>query len=297
MLTPGNEHEGKLSVDAPVVRHRDVPLAFNRITNKMIAAGPFLLAAPMFIYPVLHFVYPAFVANIVPPWIPWHRFWTYFTAITIIAGGVSIISKKYAHLVAALLGTEILLFVILIHGPLLFHGPGNAWAESKMFGDFPSRIINAFKDFGLSGAVFIFAGTQSEKWKSSGRDWLLTIGRLIVVTSVAAFGGLHFVYPRFAPAIPPMQVDIQFPIPGHLVWVYTTAVALLLMSAAIAADWRTHEVAVALGFMMLAFDLVTWIPVFISHPMDMTGNWLKDLGIIGGVWVLANSGPKAVNSV
>jgi hypothetical protein len=34
-------------------------------------------------YPVLHCVYTDFVASIIPPWIPWHLFWIYFTAMTI----------------------------------------------------------------------------------------------------------------------------------------------------------------------------------------------------------------------
>jgi len=80
-----------------------------------INPGRFLLALPMLVYPVLHFVYTDFVASIIPPWIPWHLFWTYFTAVTIMAAGVAIVFKKHAQLAATLLGIEIFLFCALIH--------------------------------------------------------------------------------------------------------------------------------------------------------------------------------------
>ena len=66
---------GRIKETVSVVKHRSVgrfPLRF-------------LLALPMLAYLVLHFVYTDFVASIVPPWIPCHMFWTYFTAYAIFA--------------------------------------------------------------------------------------------------------------------------------------------------------------------------------------------------------------------
>jgi uncharacterized membrane protein len=251
----------------------------------------------MLVYPVLHFVYPDFVASIIPPWIPWHMFWTYFTAITIMAAGVSIVFRKHAQLAATLLGIEIFLFCALIHVFLIFHRPGDTWAERSMFGNLPSRLINAPKDLGLSGAVFIFAGTQSKAFRTSGRDNLLLFGRIIFSACIAAFGVLHFVYPAFAPGIPPMSADISFPIPGHLSWVYLTAVALLVSAACIATNKGARPAATLLGLTIVLFDLLTWVPVFTVHPIQMTGNWLKDLGIAGGAFILADSlaGKDAAN--
>jgi uncharacterized membrane protein len=255
-----------------------------------IKPGRFLLALPMLVFPVLHFVYTDFVASIIPPWIPWHLFWTYFTAITIFAAGVSIVCKRYAQLSAALLGIEIFLFCALIHVFLVFPSLGGAWAARPMFGDFPSRLMNFPKDLGMSGACFIFAGKQSEAFRKTGKDWLLTAGRLILALCIADFGVLHFVYPAFAPGIEPMSVSVPFPIPGHAFWVYLTGVALLILAASVAANWRIRETALVLGLMIVLFDLATWVPDFIAHPMDLTGNWLKDMGIAGGAFILADRG-------
>ena len=260
--------------------------AFSSVPPPLIdGVGRLLIALPMLVYPVLHFIYTDFVASIIPPWIPWHLFWTYFTALTIFAAGLAILFKKVAQLAAALLAVEILLFCLLIHLPLLFHSPANEWAHRQMFGDMPSRVNNAFKDFGLSGAVFLFAGAQSGRWRVSGRDSLSTFGLAIVSISIVGFAIVHFVNPAFAPGIPPMEVSIGFPLPAHLFWVYLSAIALLVLTIGLWVRSTSARAALILAVTILFFELLTWIPDFVAHPGGLVGNWLKDLGIIGGLMI------------
>jgi uncharacterized membrane protein len=261
--------------------------------DRFLKLGRFLLALPMLIYPVFHFLYGPGVAMIVPPWIPWRLFWTYFTGVTIIAAGFSILFKRHAHVPAILLGIEIFLFVMLIHVFLIFHKPGDAWAEHLLVNeDIPGELNNCFKDLGLSGAVFIFAGTQSGAWKTSARDSVFTLGRTILAICILAFGLLHFLYPAFAAGIQPMFESIAFPIPGHVFWVYLSGAAFLAGGIAILMDWQTRLAATSLGVMILFFDLFTWGPRFFAHPGDLAGNWLKDLGVAGGVLILAAALPS-----
>jgi uncharacterized membrane protein len=263
--------------------------------DKFLRLGRFLLTLPMLVFPVYHFIATAFVASLVPPWIPWHVFWTYFTGGTIFAAGVSILFKKHARVPAILLGIEIFLFVVLIHVFLIFHKPGDAWAERLLVEGFPGELNNCFKDLGLSGAVFIFAGTQSEAWRTSGRDVVFALGRTIVAVCIIAFGVLHFLYPAFAPGIPPMFESIAFPIPGHLFWVYSSGAALLAAGVCIFINRQTRLAATLIGIMILLFDLLIWGPRFFAKPGDLAGNWLKDLGIAGGILILAAALPKEIN--
>jgi uncharacterized membrane protein YphA (DoxX/SURF4 family) len=249
--------------------------------------GRLLLSLPMLIYPFFHFRFGPGVATLVPPWIPWHLFWTYFTAVTIFAAGVAILMNRHARLPAILLGTEILLFVALIHVFVLWQRPGDAWAAHPRFGDLPGRLNNAFKDFGLSGAVFIFAGTQAKALRAAGEDKFLTLGRIIVGVSITAFGVLHFIYPAFAPGIQPMFTTISFVLPGHVFWVYLTAATFLVCGVGILLNWQTRWCASVAGMVILVFDLLTWGPRFFAHPGELAGNWLKDLGIAGGALILA----------
>jgi len=265
--------------------------------DSFLKSGRFLLALPMLIFPILHFIYPSFVASIIPPWIPWHFFWTYFTALTILAAGIAIVIGKYEYVAALLLGTEIFLFVALIHVFLLFHKAGDAWAERPMFGEYPSRVINAFKDFGLFGAVFIFAGTKSQSWRNTRKDNSLVFGRTIVGISITAFGLLQFVYPGHGPGIPPMLNTVVFVFPGREFWAYTTGAALVIAGIFLVIGKETRNLTAYLGVLLLVFDLLVWVPQFFVNPADLYGNWLKDLGIIGGVLILAESLPKKPRTV
>ncbi|MGH9400842.1 MAG: hypothetical protein ACRD2P_01900, partial [Terriglobia bacterium] len=81
--------------------------AENSAARQFAHLGRFLLAAPMILFGVDHFIFAPFVATIVPPWIPWRLFWVYFCGVALFAAGLSIIVKRQAHLAAALLGTMI----------------------------------------------------------------------------------------------------------------------------------------------------------------------------------------------
>jgi uncharacterized membrane protein len=261
--------------------------------NRLPSWGRCLLALPMLVFPVFHFVDTSFVAALVPPWIPGRVYWTWFTGATIFAAGLAILFRKQLRLAATLLGVEILLFCLLIHGPILFR-PDNAWVrEIAGKEDLPARLNNAFKDLGMSGALFILAGGASNRWLSTRRDPLLDVGRAIFALCVAAFGVLHFVYPGFAPGIQPMYRTVAFPLPWGATWGFLTGAFFIVAAAAIAADRQAREAALWLGVVILAFDLLNWCPQFVANPGALAGNWLKDLGVAGGAWILADALAKA----
>jgi uncharacterized membrane protein len=257
--------------------------------NKILPAGRYLLAAPMLIYPFLHYIYPDGVASIVPPWIPWHLFWNYFTAIALQLAGLAIVIGKQVRLAAGLLGLEILLFTLNIHTFLLFPIPGIQWGLGDQFGTYGGRLNNCFKEVGMTGAAFMLAGMQSERWKTMGRDWLFTTGRYIFGIAITAFGLLHFIYPAFGPGLPPMKEEIGFILPGRLFWVYLTGAALLLGGLCILLNIRVRQVATWLGILFLLFDLLVWVCRFTEHPGELWGNWLKDIAIAGGAWILGEA--------
>jgi len=265
----------------------------NRAVDALLKSGRFLLALPMVIFGVEHFLFAGFVAMIVPPWIPWHFFWTYFVGIALIAAGIAIIVKREAWLAGFLLGAMILAFVVLIHSRLLTQMPGDLFAANPIFGPHPGRLNNACKDLGLSGAAFLFAGTQGETWGISGKDKVFTLGRVLFAIAVAALGVLHFVYPAFAPGVQPMSTAVAFPLPGQPVWSYLTGVAFLAAGTAIFLNSKIRLAATLLGILILLFGLIVWVPWLAAHPQDVAGgNYLKDMGLAGGALLLAGALPK-----
>ena len=267
----------------------------NKPMNIFLDSGRFLLALSMILFGIEHFVFAKFVATLVPAWIPWHLFWTYFVGIALIAAGFAICTKQQAYLAAALLGGMIFAFVLLCHIPIIarVHSDG----MSSLVGDLAGRLDNAAKDLALCGAAFLFAGTQSKRWFSSGNDPFFTLGRLLFGIPILAFGVLHFVYPAFGPGIAPMFTSVSFPIPGHLLWVYFTAVIFIATGICVLGNKKLRLAGTVLGAMILVFALLTWVPRFGAHPFEIVGNWLKDIGVAGGALILAASRKETVERI
>jgi uncharacterized membrane protein len=100
---------------------------------------------------VQHFVYADFVAQLIPAWMPAHRFWTYFTGTALVAGGIGINLPPTARVAAALSGLMIFLWIILLHIP-------RAMASRQDAGE----TAAIFEALALSGTAFLLAGIRTK---------------------------------------------------------------------------------------------------------------------------------------
>lgn len=81
-----------------------------------LAAG--LLGLFLVICGAQHFVYAGFVDTLVPAWIPPSpRFWTYFSAVALLAGGLGVWLPRTRWMAGLLAGVMIFLWVVLLHIP------------------------------------------------------------------------------------------------------------------------------------------------------------------------------------
>ncbi|WP_448702420.1 hypothetical protein ACFGVR_08715 [Mucilaginibacter sp. AW1-3] len=132
-----------------------LPKTGNSDTNifeKILPLGRFFFAITLFIFGIEHFVYPAFVATLVPNWIPFHLFWTYFAGLALIAAGLGIMFNFRLRLTANLLGTMLFLWVIVLHIPRAIADPhsgnGNEWTS-------------VFEALGFSAIAFLLAANPA----------------------------------------------------------------------------------------------------------------------------------------
>jgi uncharacterized membrane protein YphA (DoxX/SURF4 family) len=85
------------------------------------------------VFGIEHFVYPAFVATLVPAWIPGHLFWTYFAGVALIAGGIGMMVKSTTRIASLMVGIMIFLWLLMLHIPRAIADPrtglGNEWTS------------------------------------------------------------------------------------------------------------------------------------------------------------------------
>jgi uncharacterized membrane protein YphA (DoxX/SURF4 family) len=132
-------------------------LAQNTTRNWPIPLGRFLFAFSMIVFGAQHFMYAAFIATLIPAWIPAHLFWVYFTGTGFLVAGLSIATGILAPLASLGLGVMFLLWFLLLHAPRVAASPRN--------GD---EWTSAFVALAVSGGSFMLAaafGKPSRKEK------------------------------------------------------------------------------------------------------------------------------------
>ncbi len=95
----------------------DRPSAIATLTGKLSFLAWVFLGWFLLICGIQHFVYADFVDTLVPSWIPAPRFWTCFTGVALIAGGVGILIPRARSLAATWSGIMVFLWVVLLHIP------------------------------------------------------------------------------------------------------------------------------------------------------------------------------------
>ena len=115
--------------------------------DAFIKSGKYLLAIPMAIFGLFHFISGPAMAGMVPPAIPGGVLWVYLTGIALVAAAAAILSDKMAKLASVLLAALLLVFVLVIH------------LKGAMAGD-QAATASLLKDIAIAGGALVFAGTR-----------------------------------------------------------------------------------------------------------------------------------------
>ncbi len=92
-----------------------------------------LFAVSLWIFGADHIDAAKFVASLIPAWIPGHMFWTYFTAMGLIAAALSTLLRRWAMASSFLLGWMFFLWVVLLHVPrVIAHPSVNEWNSASV---------------------------------------------------------------------------------------------------------------------------------------------------------------------
>jgi len=130
--------------------------SFIKFLEKLITFGPFLFCTTMVLYGIAHFFYAPYISPLVPTWLPWHMFWTYFAGMMLIGSGIAIVLKIQLKRVAFLLALMIFIWLLIIHIPQTVADP---------FGGHCNALIGASSALSFSATAFIIAGMAGKKGK------------------------------------------------------------------------------------------------------------------------------------
>lgn len=114
--------------------------------------GRIVFGSSLVVFGIQHLMYGAFVATLIPAWMPGRLFWAYFVGVAFIAAALAIVSGKLAPLAATLLGTMFLLWVVMLHAPRVAAALHNANEWTSMF-----------VALAMTGGAWIVAGALAER--------------------------------------------------------------------------------------------------------------------------------------
>lgn len=118
----------------PVPDARSLLRLSTKWLDRLVPMGRYPFALVIIDFGLAHFRGPSSIASLVPAWIPYHTFWTYFTGTALIVSGLAIIVRVMERPAATLLGTMIFTWILVLHIPLAIADPytdvGHEWTST-----------------------------------------------------------------------------------------------------------------------------------------------------------------------
>ena len=244
--------------------------------DKAYPLGRVSLAIPIAVFGADHLTQAHAIMKIVPAWMPFKLFWTYFVGVALIAAALSFIFRVGIRLSATLLGIMFLCFVAMMDLPGAIRVPHNRIAWTLL----ARELV-----FGAGAMLLAIASGTRERTPDENR---VAIGALYVVALVSMFYGImHFFYPECVPAVPLEKVTPLW-IPLAHFWTVLTGIALVIGGAAMFARKLSRLAAAALGAWVVLLVLSLYLAIMISKP-DIEGlNYFADTLMFGGVLLVAS---------
>lgn len=264
-------------------------IAGARGLDRILALGNLCFAVPLAVFGALHLFGPGFVADLVPEYMPWRLFWSYFVGCALIAASLSIAASIWVRWSGLLVGIMMFLFVAMIHVPGAISDPRN-------------RIIwtIVIREMSFGGAAWILAANAMNGSSGKVRSTLMIAGRAFVTIAVIFFGIEHFLHPTGLPGVP---LEKQMPawVPGQILIDYLTGAALLVAGAGSLLTKKMRMAATCAGAWIVLMVLVIYGPVLIAALSEPdTGsrvvgiNYFADTLLFAGVvFALAKAAPRS----
>jgi len=224
--------------------------------DKIVALGNLCFAAPLAVFGAEHFASARGISQMVPKFMPWHLFWTYFVGVALIAASLSIATKIQVQWSGLLVGVMMFLFVAMMDLPGTLANVHNriSWA-----------LLAREMSFGAGG--WCLAANVSDGWSAPLRGKLIIVGRIVIGIAAIFYGVEHFLHPVNVPGVP-LEKLMPAWIPARVLIGYLTGGILIVAGVSILVGKKTRIAATYLGSWVFLLVLAVYGPILIASLLD-----------------------------
>jgi uncharacterized membrane protein len=243
--------------------------------DKLITLGCVFYAVPLAIFAPEHFRGPEFVQNMVPSWMPGHRFWAYFVGCALLAAATSLTVRKLVRLSSTLLGTMFTLFVCMLYIPFVVAHPKDRFSWTI-----------ALRDLSFAAGAWALAGLQRRASSPQLSNWMVSFGRFVLAIAAIFFCIEHFLHPEFAPGVPLEKIMPRW-VPFPRLWGYLAGTILLAAGIALALNKQPRKAAASIGALMTVLTVFPYLLILIFAHGESEIN--EALNYVADTWLYAGA--------
>jgi len=257
--------------------------------DKIVALSNLCFAAPLAVFGALHLAAAESLLPMVPSYMPWRLFWTYFFGFALLAAALSIATKIQVRWSGLLFGIAMFLIVAMLMIPGTLASPRDRFAWTFIF-----------RESSFGGGGWILAGNaMREQGRGQSGSKLITVGRVLVAIAAIFYSVQHFLHPANVPGVP-LEKLMPAWIPWHRLISYLTGAILLVAGASMLLARKTRMAATYLGTWIVLLVVFVYGPILIaslanpSTDVKIEGiNYFFDtLLFAGAVLALASATPR-----
>jgi uncharacterized membrane protein len=216
--------------------------------DRILVLAPVFEAVPLAIFAMEHFLAAHDLMGIVPKWLPWHLFWTYFFGAALMAAAVSFILGRCVRWSAMLLALFFLLVVATVDLPGLF-----AQVHDRIFWTLLVRELC------FAGGAMVLGGSVTPREVPMGRASIV-VGRSIVALVMIFYGIEHFFFPHNVPGVPLEKMTPAW-IPAPVVIACFIGIVLIVAGIGLFICSTVRMAAACAGSILVLLVIFFYVPI------------------------------------
>src|SRR5271154_6701732 len=257
--------------------------------DKVVALNNLCFAAPLAVFGALHLAAAESLMTMVPSYMPWPLFWTYFFGFALLAASLSIATKIQVRWSGLLWGIAMFSFVAMMDIPGALASPRDRFGWTL-----------ALREMLFGGGGWILAGNALRaEGHGHGGSKLITVGPVLIGIAAIFYGVEHFLHPANVPGVP-LEKLMPAWIPGHGLISYLTGAILVVAGTGILLNKKTRMAATYLGTWIVLLVVFIYGPILIAALADPSTdvkiegiNYFFDtLLFAGAILALASATPR-----